>query len=115
MSAEAFNYPMYGILYHPEYQWLNFTQENGAPFNTSFNDDTFALIQHFSNLMFKEASASPNRYPTDEEITNTRLTTLTKGNATLYSVGQASKPTFLVTYGVPVTTPITLINPYQVE
>lgn len=58
VSVEARDYPIYGMLYHPEYQLL----EPGLPFDNSRNSDTIAICYYLSNFIRGEASFNPNRW-----------------------------------------------------
>lgn len=52
VSVEAHRYPIYGMLYHPEYQLLDY----GQPFNNNRNDDTIAICYYLSNFLRDQAS-----------------------------------------------------------
>eukprot|EP00347_Sterkiella_histriomuscorum_P007669 403348028 len=54
VAIEAKEYPIYGVLYHPEYQMLDHKQ----PFSNNRNLLTMKIAQHFSTFMNKEATKS---------------------------------------------------------
>ena len=50
---EAYQYPIYGIMFHPEYQILEFTGDEGFELNN--NKDTEEIAYKISNFLKQEA------------------------------------------------------------
>ena len=46
---EAYQYPIYGIMFHPEYQILEFTGDEGFELNN--NKDTEEIAYKISNFL----------------------------------------------------------------
>ncbi|CDW82106.1 gamma-glutamyl hydrolase-like [Stylonychia lemnae] len=63
-SVEAFNYPIYGTLYHPEYQVL----EYGKPFLNNRNKDTLEILRQFAEFFRQEAYYNPNSFTDSKQF-----------------------------------------------
>ena len=55
---EARDYPIYGMIFHPEYQMVSFESE--IKMNNLINDKTAEIALGLSQFLFKEAKKSVN-------------------------------------------------------
>ena len=53
-ALESINFPIYALMYHPEYQLMEFLSEK--TFNVVNNPDTRAIFENLGQFIYKEAT-----------------------------------------------------------
>jgi hypothetical protein len=66
VAMEAYHYPIYSTMFHPEYQLLDVIPEYGFKIHKS--PETEEIAHNFSKLMFHVARKSPNRFKSQKEL-----------------------------------------------
>ena len=59
-AFEAYNYPIYGLMFHPEYQMFKFQEKEG--FRVNNNEDTEKIALKISKFFNSEAKKSTHRF-----------------------------------------------------
>lgn len=91
-AFEAYNYPIYGMIFHPEYQNMEFLSD--IKMNNLDNADTFEIVLSFSKFMNNEARKSLHRYPDNHLVYRSLLDRVPLSN---YPLGVK---TFIRAHGV---------------
>ena len=52
-ALESYDYPIYALMYHPEYQMLEYLSQ--TTLNTIDNKDTIDIIEHLGHFIYRQA------------------------------------------------------------
>lgn len=70
-AFEAYNYPIYGLMFHPEYQMFKFSEVEG--FRVNNNEDTELIALKISKFFNSELSKSTHRFDDAHHISRTSI------------------------------------------
>ena len=69
---EAYNYPIYALMYHPEYQMMTFSGDEESTFNVVNNQTTKTIFDNVSYFIKTQAQLNDNTF-TDNTILQSML------------------------------------------